>query len=172
MTMGHHRTLLAMLTVSITLTSGACGPHDGWLLEPLSGPAFDNGVATEALPEQDTYVVSTTYLKVQDDQQELFQQHMDAINASLADEPVGLLGRSLGSKLGTTEVRTLSVWTSEQAIYDWAFTGAHMEAVSAASDIGVADVGKVLHWEVTADELPPTWEDAMQRVDTDGRLAY
>ncbi len=165
----HKLILLGLFTLVMT----GCG--DGWLLAPVSGPGLtDDGSLAIELADDETVVIATTYLVIQEnsDSQDLFASHMEKVNASIAELPDGLIGHGLGQKLFSNEVRTLSVWESEEKLYTWLFNGAHMDAVNDASDIGEASVSKVVHWEAVAHEFPITWDVAVDRIESEGRRAY
>lgn len=167
---------LALLVPALVATS-ACDylSSDGWLFSPFEGPGYTQADGlTLDLPGDQSLIVATTYLPIRDGDEanDLFQRHMEELNAALEAGPEGLVGYSLGQSLVANEVRTLSVWTSYEAMYGFVLGDAHAAAMEDGARIEVEGAARVAQWETTAAELPPSWPEARERVETEGRNAY
>ena len=58
---------------------------------------------------------------------------------------------------------TLSVWASDQAVADFAESGAHREAMKAFDTIGVRGSSGFARWK-TSEHEETTWEEAAKRL--------
>lgn len=132
--------------------------------EPLSGPGVDP--ATGKLlppPEGSSYTVSSTYgvPRPGDAVKEKYVQYFGAIQEQLASQP-GLVALQLAQSRSCGSGRTLAVWTSTEAMYDFVTSPAHLSAVDAAGELlepGYA----VIHWETSkTDEM--TFEEGARRI--------
>lgn len=120
--------------------------------QPLTGPGVDP--ATGALvppPEGTSYVVSSTYGAPKPDEAVLARwgQLFGSIEAALKTQP-GLVAMQVGASTSCGSGRTLSVWASEEAMYDFVSGPAHLDAMNASAEVlrpGFA----VTHW--TASEV-------------------
>jgi hypothetical protein len=129
----------------------ACEETNLQVPRPLSGPSFDaeqGGFLSE--PTQTTYVVHTTQIYVPAEKQSAFNQLFGPI--------VGQLGATEGLVAWTVAYdetcgvnRTLGVWESEAAMYEFVATGAHATAMSQTTEVSLS--GRVTHWEATVDEV-------------------
>jgi heme-degrading monooxygenase HmoA len=148
---------------------------DGWIYSPFEGPGFSmqDGLTVD-LPGEHQYIVATTYLPIQQTPEatELFSGHMQALQAELDAGPDGLIGYSLATTVLGDEVRTLSVWRDADALFAFTLGPAHSAAIDDAAAIEQPGTAKVFNWTATADELPPRWDDARERIETDGRHVY
>jgi heme-degrading monooxygenase HmoA len=139
-------------------TAQACS-HD--VLEPdleadaFVGPAVDPTTGALMLAPGGRYVVSSTYgvPKPDPDGTPVSQRYLTlfaAVEAQLAQQP-GLLALALGQSQGCHAGRTLALWRSEEEMYDFVTSPAHLAAMRAARDIlqpGYA----VTHWDATSAE--------------------
>lgn len=118
---------------------------DGWM-----GPAVDPATKELALEGGKAYVVSSTYgvprpgsdgARVTDRYLEVFR----GVEQQLGRES-GLLAMRLGQSQGCGSGRTLAVWRSEEEMYDFVTSDAHLTAMKEADELlqpGYA----VTHWE-------------------------
>ncbi|MGA8833407.1 MAG: DUF3291 domain-containing protein [Desulfomonilaceae bacterium] len=73
----------------------------------------------------------------------------------------GLVGYSLRANLFKNNFWTLSVWEDESALRNFAFKGFHKGIMKLLrNDMGPT---RFIKWAVKGTEVPPSWEDAMQR---------
>ncbi|WP_437806967.1 antibiotic biosynthesis monooxygenase family protein [Sorangium sp. So ce1078] len=132
--------------------------------EPLSGPGVDP--ATGKLrppPEGSSYTVSATYgiPRPGDAVMEKYVQYFGAIQAQLASQP-GLLALQLGQAPSCGSGRTLAVWSSAEAMYEFVMSDAHLAAMDAVNEL-VQPNYAVTHWETaSADEM--TLEEGVRRI--------
>jgi heme-degrading monooxygenase HmoA len=142
----------------------------GDLSQPFEGPGFslDTGLLA-AVPESGTFVLSGTVLVIGDgsDSKERFDKHVAAISAALPTAP-GLVGFSLRTNLlGDPTNRTMTVWESEDALWNFILSESHLAAMEDVGQIAAAGT-KVVSYPIRADELPPRWDDVIARTDRDG----
>ena len=133
------------------------------------GPAVDPATGEFKMEPGVTYVVSSTYgtpvpgpdgAPVTQRYLELFS----AIEEQLQKEP-GLLAMKLANSDKCGSGRTLAVWKSEEEMYDFVTSAAHLAAMDEVSDVLKPGYG-VTHWN--ADSLQQTtWEEAVRRVKAD-----
>ena len=123
-------------------------------VDPLMGPGVDSGGKLKLEPGGQ-YVVSSTYgvpvpgadgARVSDRYLQLF----GAVQAQLEKQP-GLLAMSLGTSDACGSGRTLALWRSEEEMYDFVTSPAHMAAMKAASEI-LQPGYEVTHWDATTAE--------------------
>jgi heme-degrading monooxygenase HmoA len=173
-----------LLSIATGMPSGGCGDEaKGTSKEPASrcahdvlepdlsgdapiGPAVDRATGKLKLADGERYMVSSTYgvPKRASDGAPLTQQYLQLIGAvqeQLQREP-GLLALWLLQSEQCGSGRTLAVWKSEEQMYDFVTSKAHLDAMSAADEVlqpGYA----VTHWEATsADEM--TMEEAIRQL--------
>jgi heme-degrading monooxygenase HmoA len=118
---------------------------------PMSGVAVDDSGELN-LESGRTYVVSSTYgapvpgsdgAPVTEQYLELFS----AVQVQLQQQP-GLLAMQLASSEGCASGRTLAIWESEEAMYDFVISPAHAAAMAAAGQVLKPGYG-VTHWSAT-----------------------
>lgn len=139
----------------------ACSSGELEVAGALRGAGFDPeaGLLGE---RQETYVVSTTQLVVKPEAMGEFGDLMADIFTDFATRE-GLVAYSFASDEGCSHQRTLSVWSSEEAMFDFMVGDAHARAMNATLDI--SDAGRVTHWTATADEVEAlTWDQAVTRM--------
>jgi heme-degrading monooxygenase HmoA len=143
----------------------------GDISQPFEGPGYslDAGLLA-AVPESGSFVASGTVLVVGDgsDSQALFDQHVEAIQAALPNAP-GLVGFSLRRNLlgDQTANRTMTVWESDDAMWNFVLSEAHLAAMEDVGKIAAAGT-KVVNFLIKPEELPPRWDDVIERTDRDG----
>jgi quinol monooxygenase YgiN len=148
---------------------------DGWIRQPFAGPGYsqESGLSEDIDPDADL-LVGTTLLYVGDDgeAQPLFDEHMVALQKALDDGPEGMVGYSFSQSLFDNVYRTVSVWESQEALFAFVFSEAHLAAMNDVDAIAQPDVDSKVHdYTMKASELPPKWDDVIQRLDDDGRVA-
>jgi hypothetical protein len=131
---------------------------------PLAGPGVDP--ATGALkppPSGSAYMVSTTYLTLNQAQeaQARFGELMGPLQESLAAQ-AGLVALQFGTSKACGTARTLSIWVSQEGMYDFVLGPAHTEAMSSIGEISRGG-SVVAHWEASSPDAM-TWEEAARQV--------
>jgi hypothetical protein len=137
------------------------------VVRPLSGPGFDAGGNLLGEPQQ-RYIAHTTEIALQDGKTGRFFELLGPVLAQLDAITLedGLIGYGLARDPTCDYYRTIGLWTSEEAMYAFAGSGAHVTAMLEVEDIGQS--GKVAHWDATPEDMPLTWERAvaeLERVD-------
>ena len=124
------------------------------LADPI-GPAVDPASGKVLLGAEQRVIVSSTYGVPEPGPDgapvtERYQQVFAGIEQQLAGQP-GLLALQLGSSKRCGSGRTLAVWRSEEEMYDFVTSRAHLDAMREANDLlrpGYA----VTHWEANEPE--------------------
>lgn len=134
--------------------------EDDFMAQPLAGRGYDPAQGLLA-PAQETYVASTTFLILNPDETQRFQELVGGIVADLETRE-GLVAMSLGNSQKCGTVRTMTLWKSQEAMMDFVISPAHSAAMAETSVVGLN--GAVTSWEVTADEVPMSWELARTKI--------
>jgi len=172
----HRHAITAALAVALAFVGGCeYASPNGDVAQPFEGPGFSlaDGL-TAAVPDSGEFIVAATRLVVADGDEPiaLFNDHMTALLAALAEGPPGLVGFSVRQNLFSRGgYRTMSVWESQDAMWAFVLSDAHFAAVEDADRIG-AEGTKVVQYTIPATELPPRWDTVIEKTDTDGRAAY
>lgn len=134
--------------------------EDDFQAQPLAGAGYspEQGLLE---PMQETYVASTTFLILNPDQGQRFQELSAAIGADLQTRE-GLVALAFGQSEKCGTVRTMAVWKSRDAMLDFVFAPAHAAAMAEGHIVGLN--GVVTSWEVAADEIPMSWELARTKL--------
>lgn len=136
---------------------------------PLAGPGVNPDTGKLELPNGMHYVVSSTYgvPRPGPDGAGISPRYLtlfDAVSKQLEKER-GLLAIALASSDSCGSGRTLAVWRSEETMYDFVTSDAHLAAMTAAPEIlqpGYA----VTHWDATSlDQI--TFDEATHRFHED-----
>ncbi len=129
--------------------------------KPLSGPGYDPMTGFTGTP-QATYVVSATQIFVKPEKQDAFFAQAGKVVAQLGETP-GLVAFALGGDASCGDSRTIGVWESEDALYEFVGSGAHLTAMQQANDLGFT--GRTTHWNATPDEVEAlTWKGAREKL--------
>lgn len=129
----------------------------------LSGPGFDAEQGGFLGATSASYVVSTTQIYVPKEKQGPFLGLATAVSTQL-EATDGLVAYALGYDSGCEVNRTLSVWESEEKMYAFVGSDAHLEAMSQTTDVSVT--GRVTHWTATAEEVEALdWDVARAKLD-------
>lgn len=121
------------------------------VLRPLAGPGYDPQTGLVGEP-QDSYVMHTTQIMLRPDgeAQGYFFELNDAVSQQL-ETTAGLVGYSLAIEPTCGFLRTMGVWESEEAMYGFVTSGAHLEAMSHSTEVAIT--GRVAHATVTPEQL-------------------
>ena len=141
----------------MVLVLAGCAPEINE--SPLEGPGFD--AEGRLVAEGETFVVGLTHLQVKNapGPGATFGEHANAVGEHLyAEEPEGWLGAAFRNE-GQLRWWTMTVWEDEQALLDFVHSEPHAAAMEVFSDIVVGGVSTDL--EVTAEDLPMSWETGM-----------
>lgn len=150
----------------------ACDYYTGnWIYSPLEGPGMEIGGQLLIEPQDDAQLIAaSTHLYVSGgESMRLFNENMDAMQETLDAEPEGLVAYSLAQELIGREYKTLTVWESEEDLYAFVMSPAHLQAMADSADIANPDkVSTTLSWEVSPEELPLTWKQVNEIMAKDG----
>ncbi len=129
----------------------------------FEGPGYSPSAGLTAEPaDGEHFVLAATHLELADGADDLFAERADGVQAVLDADPPGLVGYAVRKNFFTRDgYYTMSVWESEEAMYGFVATDAHVAAMSDVDRIGG---GRVTHWNVTASELPPQWDPTIARL--------
>lgn len=128
---------------------------------PLFGPGWDSESQSLIGEPKATYVVHTTQALVPEEQ----LPHFEALSVGVAEQLMqtpGLIAIGFASEPNCGFERTMGVWESEQAMYAFVGSGAHAQAMAQTADLQAA--GRVMHFEVSASELPIPWDTLITRL--------
>jgi hypothetical protein len=131
---------------------------------PLAGPGVDPATGTlKPPPSGSAYMVSTTYLDLDQSQeaQARFGELMGPIQESLAMQ-AGLVALQVGSSKACGTARTLSIWASQQGMYDFVLGPAHTEAMNSIGEISRGG-SIVAHWEASSPDAV-SWDEAAKQL--------
>jgi heme-degrading monooxygenase HmoA len=134
---------------------------EGWM-----GPAVDPATKELALEAGKAYVVSSTYGVPRPGSDgapvtERYLQIFSAVEQQLGREP-GLLAMRLGQSERCGSGRTLAVWRSEEEMYDFVTSDAHLQAMKAADEL-LQPGYEVTHWDAQSTSQM-TIDEAVQQL--------
>jgi heme-degrading monooxygenase HmoA len=129
---------------------------------PWTGPKID-AAGTLMPPPAEGYVVSSTFLRLRpgDEAGRRFSELFGPIATQLETQP-GLEALQLATSPGCGTARTLSVWASPEAMYDFVVSDAHYAAVKAVSEVSRGG-SVVVHWTAQTVEQA-SWDEATKRL--------
>lgn len=128
----------------------------------LSGPGFDATQGGFLGATSASYVVSTTQIYVPKAKQGPFLGLVTDVGTQL-EATDGLVAYALGYDAGCEVNRTLSVWESEEKMYAFVGSDAHLEAMSQTTEVSVT--GRVTHWTATPEEVEALdWDVARAKI--------
>ena len=130
---------------------------------PRTGPKVDPSGALMP-PPAEGYVVSSTFLRLRPGEEAArrFGELFAPIATQLQAQP-GLEALQLATAAGCQTARTLSVWASPEAMYDFVVSDAHYAAVKAVSEVSRGG-SVVVHWTAQNAEQA-SWNEATRRLD-------
>lgn len=129
-----------------------CVESDLVVERPFSGPGWDSESGLTA-DTQATYVAHATAAQMTD--APAFMAMAEQVDTQLMSSK-GLIGFSWGYSRQCSRLRTVGLWTNADVIDQFAYTGSHMDAVEEFEN--VAADGSTGHWEMAAEDIPPTLE--------------
>ncbi|WP_428265523.1 hypothetical protein [Haliangium sp.] len=161
-----------MLTSVLSLALVACGNDDSgpadiqtcdevdFMAAPLSGAGYDpeQGFVGET---QESYIAHTTFLVLDPDGSQRFDELVGPIFADLATRE-GLVAYTVGMSQQCGIARTMGLWTSEQAMYDFVLDTAHAAAMAEVDAVSLN--GATTHWTVRPADVPMSWETARAKI--------
>ena len=148
--------LITPLLSLLSLLLGACAAGSS-----LEGPGYnsDDGVLTDA---EGPYLVVATHTRIAKGEVKRFGEHVDAIKLQQDDTP-GFMARALRAELPGRERWTVTVWEDEESVMDFAFSGAHLDAM--LDETSTIDGVYTAGWWVEAEELPVRWGEVLDELD-------
>jgi heme-degrading monooxygenase HmoA len=137
-----------------------CVDDDLSMVGEFRGPGYDpdNGGLLE--PVQESYLASTTLIAVKPESQGRFFQLMMPFFAQLPEQE-GLIGYQLAQSDKCGYGRTVTVWRDEEAMMAFVMSDNHVAAMSEAP--GISSAAVVTSWEITAAEVPLSWDVAREK---------
>lgn len=147
--------------VTALLLSSACT-----IARPFEGPGFRDGKLTSKHEGDFIAVVGELTVKDDDDAQSLFDDRSNAIFDHL-DEHEGLVGSSASLTVGSPVYKVLTVWETEDDMYQFVFGKEHTAAMESGPDM--AESARIVKWSVKRADVPPTWDEANAKLDDDGK---
>jgi heme-degrading monooxygenase HmoA len=144
-----------------------CGSQTGWVFQPFAGPGWSDQDGL-LLEHEGPLVLATTYLARASggEARRAFRDVMDGVSAELDSEPEGLVGTALGGRVLGREYRTVTVWTSEEAMYEFVTSEAHLRAMEQVGVISDPErTFQTGYWEIEADALPPVWDEVIAELE-------
>ncbi|MEW5851756.1 MAG: antibiotic biosynthesis monooxygenase [Myxococcota bacterium] len=169
--MSTHRIITAVLFLVVT----ACAMQEGKpvLDNPFDGPGWDREHNRPKDPSRTTFVAAATHLVVKDDPEahrhflEVFSPIREKLESGDLPGFVGYGTRTAGD---LHEDWTISLWESEEAMYNFVTSDEHMRAIETMGPW--SEDGVVIHWEIRAQDLPLTYEMALEKLRNTGRDVY
>ena len=140
-------------------TLAACDESD-FASFAFVGPGIDsNGALVDT--GQKSYVVGATAAYIQPDNESKFFELTGAVFQSLSSSD-GFIGFSAGTSDQCGLARTLTVWKDDASLMQFVVSDAHAAAMAAGTD--VISQGATTSYVLPADQIPPSWDDAVARV--------
>jgi len=136
----------------------------------LQGRGFDRSRGGLLAEPRSSYVVFTSQAYPKAARRELFRTYVGAIAAQF-DASRGALALAVGTDDGCGVGRTLSIWEDESALFDFASSGAHAEAMSRGEEY--FESFKITHWTASADEIDSLdWTSARRALEAAAPVWY
>jgi hypothetical protein len=145
----------------------AGGPPNMPTAPVLVGPGVDPTTGQLIPPTSGEYFVSTTYLSIRGtpEAQQRFGMLMGPMLEDLPSRMSpegGLVAMGLATSASCGTGRTLTVWRDEAAMLDFVASPAHIQAMTAVTEISTGH-SVAIHW-TTADASSIDWDDAASRL--------
>jgi len=131
------------------------------MIQPLFGNHWDPETESIIGETQATYVVHTTQAYVPAETAQMFADLSYQVVEQLYTTP-GLIAVGFMTEPNCGFSRTVGIWTSEQAMYDFVVSGAHANAMAQTASLNLS--GRVAHFEVPAEDLPLSWDTIRERI--------
>lgn len=148
--------------LKLTIVLAAACSHEVEVA-PFEGPGWD--ASTGLVAPQEEYLVALTHLRVTNlpGPGKKFGEHADAVATWLFEnEPEGWVGVSFRN-IGKLDWWTMTIWESEEAELAFVTSDVHAAAMADLDTVARGAVSRSL-W-VTADEVPPDWDVALEWLD-------
>ena len=144
--------------------------EDDFGSSPFAGPGFDPATGLVGAI-QDSYFVSSTLAVFQPEAEErFFGLSGDILNYLGSGQHPGFIGFSVGASDACGSARTLTVWDSEQSMFDFVTSEVHLAAMNQATSVLL--LAGFSRWQVTSDNVPPTWDEARAEVAATQPIPY
>ncbi len=148
-------------TLAGLLALGGCA-----VSTPYSGPGLGPDAADD-IP----VVVSLTLAVLNDDDtaRDVFWHYVKTVDKALQKQP-GFIGSTKRLQLFGDKAWTMTVWTDEASLKVFLASPAHRAAVK--KGMPAIDDAKFLRLIRPADQVPLPWDEAISRLDREGRHYY
>lgn len=178
-----HVSIALFTALALSITATACSDsddtgdaqfpvcaEDDFGASPFAGPGFDAETGLIGAVK-DRYVVSSTHTIFNPEAEDrFFALSGDVLGYLGSGQHPGFIGFSVGTSDRCGSARTMTVWESEQSMFDFVTSEAHLAAMNQVDDVLL--IGGFAHWDVSSDNVPPTWDEARAEVATTAALAY
>jgi len=146
------------LTIFSALVISGCT-----LATPFRGPGYEPGKGV-IIKNQSTVMVGLTHVVFHDDRthRPAFWTHVDNVEDSLTEQP-GFVGYSKRNQLFGNEAWTMTVWSDEQSMEDFVLSKDHRTAMRKGMD--AIKESRFARFAVNTEQIPLTWEKALQQLD-------
>jgi hypothetical protein len=132
----------------------ACLGED-FVPSPLAGPGIDPQTGAIVGKPAAKYVLHTTQAVLDPQTAADFL----GLTTPVIDQVMqadGLVGVSLASDMNCGFARTLGIWESEEAMYEFVYAGAHAQAISVAPDLTLT--GRFTHFDIEPTDIDKAWD--------------
>lgn len=149
-----------------------------WMILPLfftigckpagtfEGPGYTPEEGMRVDLETPAVVVITRALVAKGARRE-FNDYAEPVFATLNEDLEGFIGSAVRGEIPGREAWTLTAWESEADLMNFVTSDAHAAAMTAKAD--VTEEASFLRYTLDANQMPPTWEDALDRLEEEGR---
>jgi hypothetical protein len=175
---------LVGFALSLALVAPACGDDDDKTTDgkqsslcdvrtleadldatPFMGPGVDPATGELTMEAGSSFVVSSTYGVPERGADgvptQRYLEIFSAIQEQLGVQP-GLVALKLASSESCGSGRTLAIWKSEDEMYDFVTSDAHLAAMKEANELLKPGFG-VTHWSATSAEQT-SWQEAVKQL--------
>ena len=143
--------------VALAALLGGCA-----ISTPFRGPGYDSRDGVTVAHSGTVYVSITraTYNRGSMARSE-FWDHVERVEASLPDQP-GFIGFSKRREIFGNTAWTMTIWTDGSSMRRFVSSEAHREAM--ASSARTLDDASFHGFEISAEDVPIAWSDALDRL--------
>ncbi len=133
---------------------------------PLKGPGIASGTSKMTNSAGTVFVSLTKAVLVNDPKlRAIFWSYVGKVEASLPEHP-GFVGYSKRTRLFGNEAWTMTIWTDEKSLNDFVEGDVHQTAIrESIHALASATFARV---ELNREEIPLSWERALQFLDKNG----
>jgi len=154
-----------MKVVATALALGGCVVQT-----PLSGPGYDAREGVTATGEGPLVLsLTAAVLKDDDTARDRFWAYVDTVEASLPGRP-GLVAYAKRTELFGDTAWTMTVWTDRDSLRAFVDSEPHRNAMRAA--FGALSDARFARVEIDRNDLPVSWDRALELLESDGRHYY